>query len=146
MPLLSIDQPLIPLAGGILIGLGTLLGAGASGVPPGISGLCSEILRAQKNAAGWRLVFVAGMIAGGLLVFRLSPAASVYRPSGSLLLMIVAGLLVGVGTRVGGGCTSGHGVCGIGLGSKRGFAGTLLFMGAAMVTVFVVRQIGGATP
>ncbi len=144
MPLLSIDQPLIPLAGGILIGLGTLLGAGASGVPPGISGLCSEILRAQKNAAGWRLVFVAGMIAGGLLVFRLSPAASVYRPSGSLLMMIVAGLLVGVGTRVGGGCTSGHGVCGIGRLSPRSLVATLTFMATAAITVYVSHHVWGA--
>jgi uncharacterized membrane protein YedE/YeeE len=131
------------LAGGVLIGLGTLIGAAASGIPPGISGLCAEILGSARGEVAWRAVFILGMVAGGIAVFQFLPASAAFNPPESLATMTAAGLLVGVGTRVGGGCTSGHGVCGIGLGSKRGFIATLLFMVVAMVTVYVVQHAGG---
>jgi uncharacterized membrane protein YedE/YeeE len=135
------------LAGGVLIGLGTLLGSAATGVPTGISGVVSEILKGQKGEVAWRVVFLAGLVAGAVLAFWLSPATSTFRPSRSLPVLVVAGLLVGLGTRVGGGCTSGHGVCGIGLGSRRGIVGTLMFMATAMATVFVFDHVmRGATP
>ena len=137
---------LLPLAGGILIGLATLVGLATTGVPPGISGLCSEILRFQKGEVGWRIVFIAGMIIGGGLAFRLIESAAVYRPPYSLAIMALAGLLVGLGTRVGGGCTSGHGVCGIGFGSRRSIIATLLFMGSAAVTVYVLNHVIGGAP
>lgn len=140
------SEILTALVGGVLIGLGTLVGAGASGIPPGISGLCAEILRAGRSEVAWRAVFIVGLLAGGLLVFYFHPASAAFHPPKSLTVMAVAGLLVGIGTRVGGGCTSGHGVCGIGLGSRRGLAGTLIFMVTAMLTVVIVRALGGATP
>ncbi len=143
---ISASTVLPALAGGVLIGLGTLIGAAASGIPPGISGLCAEILRSAKGEVAWRAVFVIGMLAGGLLIFQFHPASASFHPQKSLTVMAVAGVLVGIGTRVGGGCTSGHGVCGIGLGSRRGFTGTLLFMAVAMLTVFIVQKVGGATP
>ena len=133
-------------AGGVLIGLGTLIGAAASGIPPGISGLCAEILRSAKGEVAWRAVFILGMLAGGFAMFKFLPNSAAFHPQKSILVLAVAGVLVGIGTRVGGGCTSGHGVCGIGLGSKRGLIGTLLFMGVAMLTVVVARKIGGLLP
>lgn len=143
---LSVSTLLPALAGGVLIGVGTLVGAAASGIPPGISGLCAEILRSARGEVAWRAVFIVGMLAGGLIVFQFHPASASFHPPKSLAVVAVAGVLVGIGTRVGGGCTSGHGVCGIGLGSRRGFLGTILFMVVAMVTVFVVQKLGGTTP
>jgi uncharacterized membrane protein YedE/YeeE len=133
----------LPLAGGALIGLATLIGMAATGIPPGISGLCSEIIRGQKGEVAWRLCYLAGMIGGGVLAFRLIKSAGDYAPPHSLAVMALAGLLVGIGTRVGGGCTSGHGVCGIGLGSRRSIVATLIFMGSAMATVYVMKHLAG---
>jgi uncharacterized membrane protein YedE/YeeE len=133
------------LAGGVLIGLGTLLASVATGVPPGISGVVSEILKREKGEVAWRVFFLAGLIAGAVMAFWLLPASGTFRSMRSLPVLAVAGVLVGLGTRVGGGCTSGHGVCGIGLGSKRGIVGTLVFMTTAMLTVFVVDHLLGGT-
>lgn len=130
------------LAGGILIGLASLLVVLATGKTPGISGMFSRILRPQKGDTAWRLVFFAGLLAGAAAAFAWVSSASLYRPVGPLAGIIVAGVLVGFGTRLGRGCTSGHGVCGIGLGSKSAVVATMIFMGAAMVTVFALRQTG----
>jgi uncharacterized membrane protein YedE/YeeE len=133
------------LAGGVLIGLGTLFASVATGVPPGISGVVSEILKREKGEVAWRVLFLAGLIAGAVMAFCLLPASDTFRSIRSLPVLTFAGVLVGLGTRVGGGCTSGHGVCGIGLGSKRGIVGTLVFMATAMLTVFVVDHLLGGT-
>jgi uncharacterized protein len=129
------------LGGGILIGLATLLGSVATGVPPGISGLLSEILKGQKQEVAWRIVFLLGLVAGALAAFAFFKSASAYQSPRTGVFMIVAGVLVGLGTRISGGCTSGHGVCGLGLGSKRGLAATLIFMAAAMATVYVLGHV-----
>ena len=81
------------------------------------------------------------MIVGGAVTFVAYPAAGEFVPQTSTSLMVVAGLLVGVGTRVGGGCTSGHGVCGMGRASIRGVAGTLIFMGVAFPVVYVMKHV-----
>src|SRR3954465_14735088 len=138
---MSLESYATPLAGGVLIGLGTLLGAAATGVPPGISGVVSELLKGQKGEVAWRIVFLAGLVAGAGMVFALLPSATTFRPVRGLPCMVAAGLLVGLGTRLSGGCTSGHGVCGIGLGSKRGIVGTLTFMAVAMATVYLVDHV-----
>lgn len=127
------------LAGGVLIGLASLLVLLATGTIPGISGILSRALRLRSGDIAWRLVFLVGLVAGAALAFSWVESAAVFRSVRSLVAMGVAGVLVGFGTRVGGGCTSGHGVCGIGLGSKASFVATLVFMLAGMATVFVLQ-------
>ncbi|MSU71784.1 MAG: YeeE/YedE family protein [Opitutus sp.] len=130
------------LAGGVLIGLASLLAVLATGEIPGISGMFSRLIRPRKGDAAWRMVFFLGLIAGAAVAFATIDAAAIYRPLRSLPGFAVAGLLVGFGTRLGRGCTSGHGVCGLGLGSKNALVATLVFMGAGMATVFVVNHTG----
>ena len=129
------------LAGGILIGLGSLVAFLASGVIPGISGLFSRVLRSRVAENAWRLVYFAGLLAGAALLFAAVDSAAAYRAGSSLAWIAVAGLLVGFGTRLGGGCTSGHGVCGIGLGSRTSLVATVLFMASGIATVWLFRQL-----
>jgi uncharacterized membrane protein YedE/YeeE len=130
------------LIGGMLIGLGSLLALLATGKIPGISGVFSRILRPRKGDTAWRVVFLAGLLAGAALAFATSDIATLYRPLRATGGMALAGVLVGFGTRLGGGCTSGHGVCGLGLGSKTALVATLVFMAAGIATVYVLRQLG----
>jgi uncharacterized protein len=130
------------LAGGVLIGLASLLAALATGKIPGISGLFSRILRPRKGDTAWRVVFILGLLAGAAFAFAAVEPAAIYRPLRSLAAAVAAGVLVGFGTRLSGGCTSGYGVCGIGLGSKNALVATLLFMGSGMATVFVLHRTG----
>ena len=126
------------LAGGTLIGIaaaGLLL---LKGKTAGVSGVLEGVVRLEKGELGWKLAFIGGLLAGGLLMKALRPQ-SFTGPSGPLWLAVVAGLLVGFGTRVGGGCTSGHGVCGIGRFARRSLVATLVFMGVGMATVAVRR-------
>jgi uncharacterized membrane protein YedE/YeeE len=131
------------LAGGILIGLASLVAMAATGRVPGISGLFSRVLRPRSGEWAWRALFFVGLLAGAWVAFQWVDSAAVHRPVRSLAGIAVAGLLVGFGTRLGGGCTSGHGVCGLSMGSKSSFVATLIFMGAAAVTVFLLRAAGG---
>jgi uncharacterized protein len=141
----STYSPLHALIGGILIGLGTLLGTIATGKPIGISGIFSNLLRRKSGEGARSAIFLGGLIAGAILAEAIFSSAVMYRPEHSLATLALAGLLVGFGTRLGGGCTSGHGVCGIGLGSKSGIVATLLFMVAGMGTVYVMNHLlGGA--
>lgn len=127
-----------PLAGGALIGIaagGLLL---LKGKTAGVSGVLEGVVRGEKGEWGWKLAFVAGLLAGGVLMKLLRPA-SFSAPAGALWPAVVAGLLVGFGTRVGGGCTSGHGVCGIGRFARRSIVATLVFMGVGVITVALRR-------
>jgi uncharacterized membrane protein YedE/YeeE len=128
------------LVGGILIGLASLFATVLSGKIPGISGVFGRLLVPETPDKTWRAVFLAGLIGGAALSFQLWESAALYRPMRPLAAMAVAGLFVGCGTRLGGGCTSGHGVCGVGMGAKDSLAATLIFMVAAMVTVFVYNR------
>lgn len=130
------------LAGGVMIGLASLLALLATGEIPGISGMFSRLIRPRPGDTAWRAVFFLGLIAGAGVAFATVEAASIYRPLRSLSGFILAGVLVGFGTRLGRGCTSGHGVCGLGLGSKNALVATLVFMGAGMATVFIVNHTG----
>ncbi|ALN75255.1 YeeE/YedE family protein [Aureimonas sp. AU20] len=136
--------PLPALSGGLLIGLSAALLLLANGRVAGISGILDGVLKPAGSEFEWRAAFLVGLIAAApLLMF-----AGVARPPVSidvtLPVVTLAGLLVGFGTRLGSGCTSGHGVCGIARGSRRSLAATLTFMASAMATVFLVRHgMGG---
>jgi uncharacterized protein len=136
-------SPLQALAGGCLIGLASLLVILATGRPLGISGFMSRVLLLRPGDWAWRLVFFAGLLVGAWAAFQFIESATAYRSGRSLAALAVAGVLVGFGTRLSNGCTSGHGVCGLSLGSKSSLVATLVFMGAGMVTVFVLRYVGG---
>jgi uncharacterized membrane protein YedE/YeeE len=139
--------PIPSLIGGVLIGLATGLTLLLNGKIAGISGVVARILRPTHGDALWRAWFIAGLIAGGALTFALyPPSANLDFSHTSVWWMAVAGLLVGVGTRLGGGCTSGHGVCGISRGSTGGVVATVVFMIVAGIVVFVRSQLtGGAS-
>jgi uncharacterized membrane protein YedE/YeeE len=130
-----------PVIGGILIGAASLLATVLSGKIPGISGVFGRLLVPATPDKAWRAVFLLGLISGAALSFALWQSAAFYRPMRPLAVMAIAGLLVGFGTRLGGGCTSGHGVCGVGMGARDSIAATLIFMGTAMATVFLYDRI-----
>ena len=132
----------LALAGGVMIGLASLLVMLVNGEIAGISGMLSRVLHPRKGDTVWRVVFLVGLIIGAGVVFRTVEAAAGFNPNGSLAQLIVAGVLVGFGTRIGGGCTSGHGVCGIGRGSKSSIVATLVFVGTGMIVVFLLRHTG----
>ena len=132
--------PWTALAGGLLIGLAAALFVLLNGRIAGISGIVGGLLRPVRGDIGWRIAFVAGLI-GAPLVYALVatvPAPRIDAGTGTLAL---AGLLVGVGTRYGAGCTSGHGVCGLSRLSPRSLVATLAFMGAGFATVFAMRHL-----
>lgn len=130
------------LAGGILIGLAAAFYLLVNGRTAGISGILENALNASGRAFGISLAFLVGLPLGALMVAGLAPALlPAGTVSGSTGLIIAAGLLVGLGARIGGGCTSGHGVCGLPRLSIRSIVATLTFMATAALTVFVVRHV-----
>jgi len=140
----EVYTPLHALAGGILIGLSSLLAILATGKTLGISGMFSRTVWSRPDDRGWRIVFLVGLLAGAATAFFAVGSASLYRALAQPAVWVaLAGVLVGFGTRLGGGCTSGHGVCGLSLASKNSLVATLLFMGAGMFTVFLVRRFAG---
>ena len=134
--------PWAALAGGLLIGLAAALLVLFNGRVAGISGIVGGLLRPVRGDIGWRVAFVSGLLAAPLawLAFAALPRLHV---DAGMPMLVVAGLLVGVGTRYGSGCTSGHGVCGLSRGSVRSLAATAAFMAAGFVVVFVVRHVLG---
>ena len=131
---------LLSLFGGLLIGASVWLLLAGTGRVTGISGIAVTALTAPEQSL-WRYAYLAGLIGGGLLFVRLFGTASAGVANTPWL--IVAGLLVGFGTVLGGGCTSGHGVCGLGRRSPRSLIATLTFMAAGMATVAVIRALNG---
>ena len=121
--------------GGILIGLASWLLLAGLGRIAGISGITCSVLREQDWPSRWRWAFLLGLIAGGALFATWLPAPAL--PARSPLMLVAAGLLVGFGSVRGSGCTSGHGVCGLGRRSLRSLVAVLTFMGSAFVTVFL---------
>ena len=131
--------PWAALAGGVLIGLASALFVLLNGRILGISGIVGGLLRPRAGDMGWRLAFVLGMlVAPGLYWLVVGPTQP--RIDATWGMVVMAGLLVGVGTRYGSGCTSGHGVCGLSRMSPRSLVATLAFMGAGFVTVFLIRH------
>lgn len=137
--------PVSGLIGGILIGTAAILFAFLNGRIAGISGIAGGLISggAAKDLA-WRLAFVAGLVAGPFIAALLTGAMPAVELQADWPVLIGAGLLVGVGTRLGSGCTSGHGVCGMARGSARSITATLIFMGVAFLTVFAARHLLGA--
>ena len=135
--------PWAGLIGGVLIGLAAVLLMGGIGRVAGISGIFGGLLTAMPDSdMVWRAVFIAGLILGSLLVvlFGLFDRDAFWFPP-SLLVMATAGLLVGIGTRLGGGCTSGHGVCGLARLSGRSMTATATFLLVAVIVVFLTRHV-----
>ena len=131
--------PWTALAGGVLLGLASALFVLLNGRILGISGIVGGLLRPRAGDMGWRLAFVLGMlVAPGLYWLVVGPTQP--RIDATWGMVVMAGLLVGVGTRYGSGCTSGHGVCGLSRMSPRSLVATLAFMGAGFVTVFLIRH------
>lgn len=132
--------PWSALAGGALIGLSAALLILGAGRIAGISGIVGGLFAPRSPETRWRLAFLIGLIAAPLLwgLFLPTPAVAPVAGSGAI---IAAGLLVGLGTRYGSGCTSGHGVCGLARLSPRSLAATLTFMAAGFITVFVTRHL-----
>jgi uncharacterized membrane protein YedE/YeeE len=134
----------LPLLGGVLIGSSASLLLLFNGRVAGISGIAGGLLAPTKGEVPWRLAFIAGLVGGGFLVRALLPGAFGQEASSpGLGLTVAAGLLVGFGTRLGNGCTSGHGVCGISRGSTRSIAATLVFMATGALAVFLLRTLTG---
>ena len=135
--------PVSALLGGALIGLAaTLLYAGIGRIA-GISGLLNNAVE-QAEGRAWRLAFLIGMVAAAGAWFAWTGASP--RSGFPLAWLLPAGLLVGFGTRLGGGCTSGHGICGLARLSKRSFAAVLVFVACAIATVYVLRHATGWLP
>ena len=132
--------PWSSLAGGILIGLATAMFLLINGRIAGISGILGGLLRPVKSDIGWRAAFVAGLIISPIVFSVAAPVPAVQIDADAASL-IIAGLLVGIGTRYGSGCTSGHGVCGLSRHSPRSLVATTLFMLAGFVAVFITHHL-----
>ncbi len=135
------------LLGGALIGLAAAFLLLAKGRVVGISGIAGGIIYPEsKEDIGWRLVFLIGLVLGGFIYQANGFGAGVEHIEAivSTPMLIVGGLLVGIGTQVGTGCTSGHGICGLARRSPRSLVATLCFMGSAIVTVYITRHLMGA--
>lgn len=132
--------PWTALGGGLLIGLATAMFVLFNGRIAGISGILGGLLRPAPGERGWRIAFLLGLVVAPLVYTLAAPLPAMRIDAGTGTL-IAAGLLVGIGTRYGAGCTSGHGVCGLARGSVRSLAATLAFMGAGFATVFIVRHL-----
>jgi|SRR6185503_11139705 len=133
-------SPWSSFAGGLMIGAAAAAFVLVHGRIAGISGILGGLLRPAGRDVGWRVAFIVGLLAAPALyaLFTRVPPATI---DAGFPMIVLAGLLVGVGTRFGSGCTSGHGVCGIARLSSRSLAATAMFMAAGFVTVFVVRHL-----
>jgi uncharacterized membrane protein YedE/YeeE len=135
--------PWMSLSGGLLLGVAAAMFILVNGRVLGISGIVGGLLVPRKGDAGWRVAFLLGLAAAPLIFRMLMPADLIHAPriEAGTLAVVVAGLLVGVGTRYGSGCTSGHGVCGLSRLSPRSLLATIAFMAAGFLTVFVLRHL-----
>ena len=138
--------PISALIGGFLIGGSAALFLVLNGRIAGVSGILGGLVEGNREEPGWRLAFLAGLLLAPVVYAAAAgawPAVEIDAPAG---VLIVAGLLVGFGSRLGAGCTSGHGVCGIGRGSPRSIVATLVFMATAILTVLATRHLTDLSP
>ena len=133
--------PLLPILGGLLIGAAAVILLLSLGRVAGISGILWSLVTGPERT--WRALFLAGLLLGGVTAHKLASLPIPESPSSPLYLAAIAGLLVGVGTRLGSGCTSGHGVCGISRRSSRSLMATGVFMATGIVVVFLMRHMAG---
>ncbi len=139
--------PYSAIIGGALIGLSAAVLLLFKGRIAGISGIAGGVILPEKGDIPWRILFLVGLVLGGLLyqLLGISPSVENIQPVTGKIGLIAAGLLVGIGSALGTGCTSGHGICGLARRSFRSLIATLTFMLTAMITVFMVRHlVGGA--
>lgn len=138
--------PIQSLVGGMLIGLSAAIVLVTQGRIAGVSGMCGAALSLGSEGRGWRLAFLAGLLGVGVVGAPLYPALFSTAAVPSLGMVALAGVLVGFGTRLGNGCTSGHGVCGISRMSPRSIAATVTFISTGAATVYIMRHLlgGGA--
>jgi uncharacterized membrane protein YedE/YeeE len=132
--------PLTALAGGILIGLSASLLLWLNGRIAGVSTIVNGLLPRAKGDALWRLLFLTGIVLGAATWYSIAGGTPIPRESFPALLLLAGGALVGYGTSLGSGCTSGHGVCGLGRLSLRSLVATLVFLVTGIATTFVVRH------
>ncbi|MEE9330375.1 MAG: YeeE/YedE thiosulfate transporter family protein [Parvularculaceae bacterium] len=135
--------PLAALIGGAMIGLSAIILMAFNGRIAGISGVFSGTLFAKTGDKAWRIYFILGLIAAPLLYRLASGTPLPFEMSANMPITIIAGLLVGFGTRLGSGCTSGHGICGLSRLSVRSLVSVALFMGVGFITVAVAKMIIG---
>lgn len=133
--------PLTATIGGLMIGLSAAILLALNGRIAGISGILAGGLQATREDGAWRWLFLLGMVLGALLHDTLLGTTFTMRAGFPASVLVIAGFLVGFGTRLGSGCTSGHGVCGIGRLSPRSITATGVFLVTAMITVYVTRHI-----
>ena len=135
--------PMESLLGGLIIGLAVAILYLMRGNYTGISGIYFNVISVNKSGFLWRFLFIMGLIIGPVILSFFSYTDLGFEmPNTNPIVVIVGGLLVGYGTQLGSGCTSGHGVCGIGRLSIRSIVGTCVFVGAGVITVFITRSLG----
>ena len=135
--------PMESLLGGLIIGLAVAILYLMRGNYTGISGIYFNVISVNKSGFLWRFLFITGLIIGPVILSFFSYTDLGFEmPNTNPIIVILGGLLVGYGTQLGSGCTSGHGVCGIGRLSIRTIVGTCVFVGAGVVTVFITRSLG----
>lgn len=135
--------PYSAFSGGLLIGLSSLLLLLFNGRIAGISGMMSGMIKAPRSEIFWRSAFLLGIVIGSFLFHRINPGFFQPRTDFPVVYLVLGGFLVGLGTRMGNGCTSGHAVCGIARLSLRSIVATAVFMSAGFVTVFIIRHLSG---
>ncbi|MEZ9420034.1 YeeE/YedE family protein [Vibrio breoganii] len=135
--------PWSSLFGGMLLGVSASMLLLFNGKIAGISGIVSGLMKNESGDRGWRWLFVIGMVAGGVLGVNSFGAYIPMQYDTNLMLLLLGGLFVGIGTKIGNGCTSGHGICGIGRLSKRSIVATCVFMLVSGITVFVRLHLVG---
>jgi len=135
--------PMESLLGGLIIGLAVAILYLMRGNYTGISGIYFNVISVNKSGFLWRFLFITGLILGPVILSFFSYTDLGFEmPNTNPIIVILGGLLVGYGTQLGSGCTSGHGVCGIGRLSIRSIVGTCVFVGAGVLTVFITRSLG----
>ncbi|MDA0805860.1 MAG: YeeE/YedE family protein [Proteobacteria bacterium] len=133
--------PVSALIGDAFIGLSAVIMLAGNGRIAGISGILGGAISSRGDERRWRILFLAGLLLATLLYQIVSSSPITIEAQASPELLVIAGLLVGFGTRLGSGCTSGHGICGIARFSKRSFAATVMFMLFGFITVYVTRHL-----
>jgi len=133
--------PVSAFLGGSLIGLSVILLLLYNGRTAGISGIMNGVFLSPENEQRWRLAFLLGLILGAVIFQQIMPNFIQFRSDYPLVLVAIGGFLVGVGTRLSSGCTSGHGICGIANLSRRSIIATLCFMASGFITVFITKHV-----
>lgn len=133
--------PFLSFVGGMMIGLSAVMMMGFLGRIAGVSGMLGGLFSYDFSGALWRIAFLAGLILAPYLYHQFSSVQAEFAITSDFISLVVGGLLVGFGTSLGSGCTSGHGVCGISRLSKRSVVATGVFVASAIITVFIIRHV-----